>query len=183
MTDDMHLHEEERHVWRGHPSQLLNLPTYLLLAVGAGAATWLLFAGRGTMMRGVSVETGGAALRAFPWVVAGVWILAALAALAVALRSASTRYELTTERLRVTDGLLSTTTEELELRRVRDFVVARSLVERMTGLGEVRLTTADSTAPRVTLRGIRDPHAMQGKIRGLVQTLIQRYGVREIDVS
>ena len=180
---DMPLHDEERHVWRGHPSQLLNLSRFVLLAVAAAGATWLLFVGRGPMMRGVSVETGGAAIRAFPWVVASVWIIAALVALAVALRTASTKYELTTERLRVTDGLLSTTTEELELRRVRDFVVARSLLERLTGIGEVRLTTADATAPRLTLRGIRDPHAMQGKIRALVQALIQRYGVREIDVS
>ena len=124
---DMPLHDEERHVWRGHPSQLLNLPTFALLTVAAAGATWLLFVGRGPMMRGVSVETGGAAIRAFPWVVASVWIIAALVALAVALRTASTKYELTTERLRVTDGLLSTTTEELELRRVRDDAVRASI--------------------------------------------------------
>lgn len=173
---------DEHTVWTGRPSQLLNLHRYLALAIGAGALTWLLLALRPVLLRGASLEIGTAAISIVTWAIVGLWSAAVLAALGIAAITASTRYELTSERLRITVGILSTTTDEVELRRVRDFVVHRAFLQRLMGLGEVRLATADVNSPAVVLRGVRDPDALQGTIRRHVQLLVRQYGVREIDV-
>ena len=87
------------------------------------------------------------------------------------------------ERLRVTTGLLSTTTQEIELRRVRDTVVMQPLSLRVLGLGHVVLLSADASTPRVTLSAVPQPVQLQSTIRELVQQAYRRSGVREFDVS
>ena len=56
----------------------------------------------------------------YPWIIVAIWVLCGIGALMTYLKVSTTKYVLTTERLRVTTGVLSTRTEDLELRRVRD---------------------------------------------------------------
>ena len=164
----------ETTVWQGTPSPLLNLPTFLGLGVAAVAATvgilWLRNA------------AGLAVVSWVPWLLLGIWLICGVAALIAHLRVTSVRYQLTTERLRITTGIFSTATEDLELRRVRDSGVERPFLMRLVGLGHVHLTSADPSTPRVTLSAVSDPDRLQATLRGLVNDAIQRWGVREIDV-
>jgi uncharacterized membrane protein YdbT with pleckstrin-like domain len=165
-------------VWQGTPSARADSLTYAALLVGAlGATAALLFLGS------ASEAGSGRSLAALvPWLVTLVWLLGLGAALGSYVRSRSTRYTLTSQRLRVTTGLLSTTTHELELRRVRDTVVVQPLFLRMLGLGHVTLLSADASTPRETLRAVPDPQALQSTIRSLVQASYRSGAVREIDV-
>ena len=56
----------------------------------------------------------------YPWIIVAIWVLCGIGALVTYLKMSTTKYVLTTERLRVTTGMLSTVTQDLELRRVRD---------------------------------------------------------------
>ncbi|MEJ7809836.1 MAG: PH domain-containing protein [Gemmatimonadaceae bacterium] len=171
----------ETTVWRGSPSQLIALPTYVLLALGAILATVGLLALRDASVdRTVVSDTG--ANPVFTWLIPLVCAVCALIALGQYLRLRSVRYVLTSERLRITTGIMTTVTEEIELRRVRDTSVVRTLFARMTGLGDIRVTSADPTAPRVLLRAVRDPDTLQSTIRTIVQRLYARHGVREVDI-
>ncbi|HEY0969666.1 MAG TPA: PH domain-containing protein [Gemmatimonadales bacterium] len=175
-TDDV----AEQIVWQGRPSALVDLPFHLLLISGAVLATLgLLFILPGAS---VSVAERDVTARVFQWIIAGVWVLVVFLVLARAIARRATRYILTSERLRVTSGILSTTTEDLELRRVRDTGVTRPFLLRMLGLGDVRILSADPSHPRVTLHAVREPDVLQGTIRKLTERLIRRHGVREIDV-
>jgi uncharacterized membrane protein YdbT with pleckstrin-like domain len=171
--------ESEPVVWRGTPSALAQAPTYVALLLGLLVATaGLVFLGRAG-----GTGAGGRSLGPIvPWLVALAWVGAGAVALSVYLQSRSTRYTLTAQRLRVTTGLLSTTTQELELRRVRDTVVVQPLFQRLLGLGHVMLISADASTPRVTLRSVADPGGLQSTIRSHVQQAYARGGVREIDV-
>ena len=169
----------ERVVWQGRPSWLVDLPFHLLLLVGAVLASLALLLLLPAAVPGPDATTHA---RVFSWVLAALWVGIVALALGRWLARRSTRYVLTTERLRVTTGILSTVTEDLELRRVRDSPVERPFFQRLVGLGNVRITTADPSTPRVVLRAVRDPDGLQDRLRGLVEGLIRRHGVREIDV-
>ncbi len=171
----------ERTVWRGSPSQTVNLPVYLLLAIGAIVSTvGLLFLRAGTAP---SATTDINARSVYPWIIVAIWGLCGIGALVAYLKVSTTKYVLTTERLRVTTGVLSTRTEDLELRRVRDSVILRPFWARMLGLGDVQVLSADASTPRVSLHAIRDPDAVQSMIRSNVQTQWSRFGVRQMELD
>jgi len=90
-------------------------------------------------------------------------------------------YELTTERLRQTHGVLSKRTDELELYRVKDIALEQPFFLRMFGLANVLLETSDKTTPRVTIHGIRDAQELANTIRQHVEVQRHKKGVREID--
>jgi uncharacterized membrane protein YdbT with pleckstrin-like domain len=168
----------EQTVWQGRPSALVDLPFYLTLLVGAVLATIALL-----VLLPAARPSPEAATTAnlFGWVIAALWIGCVAIALSRWILRRATRYVLTTERLRITTGVLSTETEDIELRRVRDSSVARPFALRLVGLGDVRLRSADATAPQVTLHAVRDPDRLQETVRTLVEGLVRRHGVGEID--
>ena len=169
----------ERVVWQGRPSWLVDLPFHLALLVGGALAS----AGLVLLLRPGAAEPEAATdARLVTWVLAGVWAAIVVLALARWLTRRSVRYVLTTQRLRITTGILSTVTEDIELRRVRDSAVERPFFQRLVGLGNVRVTSADPSHPRVLLHAVRDPDGLQDRLRTLVEGLIRRHGVREIDV-
>ena len=181
MTDpELEEHATERTVWQGTPSQAINLPLYLLIGLGLIVATVGLLVLRAAT-RGDPVPDGGTSI--YPWVIVGLWILGGIGALAAYLKVSTTKYVVTTERLRVTTGILSTVTEDLELRRVRDLIVRRPFWSRVMGLGDIEIMSADASTPRATLRSVRDPDGLQSKIRAAVHQQYLKYAVRHLEVD
>ena len=90
-------------------------------------------------------------------------------------------YQLPGERMLETKGLLSRTTEVLDLYRVKDIRVDQPLTQRLFGRGTVVLFTSDRSTPTVNVCGIRSPHAFAETLRELVEQCRARNGVREID--
>jgi len=171
----------ERTVWRGSPSQAVNLPVYLVLGIGVVVSTvGLLFLRNGTAP---SATTDVNMRAVFPWIIVAIWVLCGIGALATYLKVSTTKYVLTTERLRVTTGVLSTRTEDLELRRVRDSIILRPLWARLAGLGDVQILSADASTPRLVLHAIRDPDGVQTVIRSNVQEQWSRFGVRQMELD
>lgn len=156
---------EENIVWRGSPSQWTNFGTFVLCLLLAGAVAPLY----------LYTELGPIAFA----------FLALPVALA-ALRWIVTRchvYEVTTERLRTTTGLLSRTTTELELYRVRDYTVIRPFWLRLVGRGNLVLQTSDRTNPQVVLRAVPDVESLKDQIRANTERLRLSRGVRDIEID
>ncbi len=95
----------------------------------------------------------------------------------------ATTYELTTQRLRITRGILNRRLDELELYRVKDYVLEQPLFLRLLGLGNLTLVSSDATTPTVALRAIRDAADVREKLRSAVQIERDRKRVRELDVD
>ena len=149
--------EEEKSVWQGGPSQILNLHIFLLCGVTAAALLIIAFYFRDKLGVPTASIVGGAA------------IIPIVAALSKWLQVNCIRYELTTERLRVRSGVLTRKTDEIELYRVKDYVLQEPFALRMFGLGDVVLQTTDDANPVVLLKAIHRSDSLRDEIRKYVE--------------
>ena len=158
--------DEETTVWEGSPSQILNLHVFILCGLAAGA------------LIGVAIVFRDRLSPPFAYVLAGAAVVPILFAFVKWLQIKCRRYQLTTERLKMRHGVLSRQTEELELYRVKDYVLMEPLWLRMFGLANISLTTNDDTNPRVLLQAVPDGDSLRDQFRKHVEICRQKKGVR-----
>src|SRR5947209_15332188 len=70
------------------------------------------------------------------------------------LQTKSRVYELTTERLKTTEGVFSKVTDTLELYRVKDIETRQPFFYRTVGVENVQLNTSDASSPSLLLDAI-----------------------------
>jgi membrane protein YdbS with pleckstrin-like domain len=93
-----------------------------------------------------------------------VWMLALVAIALVWLyplvllgyNRLSVRYRLTNQRFFHERGILKRVTDRIEVIDMDDISFEQGLVERMLGVGTIRITSSDRTHGRLTLKGIDD---------------------------
>ena len=90
----------------------------------------------------------------------------------------SRHYEITTQRVRIRQGLFSKRTDELELYRVKDSTVFEPFWQRLFGVGSIVITTNDASTPSLTLEAL--PHASdtREKLRAAIEECRDRKRVR-----
>jgi uncharacterized membrane protein YdbT with pleckstrin-like domain len=93
------------------------------------------------------------------------------------------RYEVTSERIRVTTGVLSRRMDEIELYRVKDTTIDQPFFLRLFGLANLVVTTSDASTPTVVLKAIPDATSLRENLRGSVEKLRDRKRVREVDYN
>jgi uncharacterized membrane protein YdbT with pleckstrin-like domain len=138
---------EERTVWLGTPSQIVNLGSFVLL----GLFFWLVIP---------------------LFVILWKWLVVK-----------NTKYELTTERLRMRHGVFNKDTDELELYRVRDYKLHQPFFLRLFSLGDIVLQTSDKSHPHVVIKAIPGGEDLREKLRTYVEECRTRKGVRELDIE
>ena len=92
-------------------------------------------------------------------------------------------YEVTTQRIRIRQGVFSRRTDSLELYRVKDASFQQPFTMRVVGIGNVELETSDATNPLLVLRGVPDGDALRERILKAVDKVRDVKRVRELDVS
>ena len=86
-----------------------------------------------------------------------------------------TRYQLSADRLFVSEGFLNIKDDEVLLYRVRDIDTRRSLWQRIFGVGTVTVMSSDKTMPTLVLKNIKDPLMVKELIHNQVEEMkIQR---------
>jgi|UniRef100_UPI003784BE02 uncharacterized membrane protein YdbT with pleckstrin-like domain len=154
-------------LWSGHTSQWVHFWYYLfciVIAVGIAFAATI-----------PALFTGGLAYAALiipllMWLIRW-WV------------TKCTYYELTTQRLRISTGILNKRVDELELYRVKDYSIEQPLMLRLVGLGNLSMVTSDATSPTVSMRAIPGAEQVREKLRTAVQAERDRKRVRELDVD
>jgi uncharacterized membrane protein YdbT with pleckstrin-like domain len=104
-------------------------------------------------------------------------------ALARFLQTKSKVYELTTERLKITEGIFNKVTDTLELYRVKDLETRQPFWSRMCGLENVQVNTSDVSTPFVLLDAVPIKLRLGDKIRNAVENVRMQKRVREIDIE
>ena len=157
---------QETLIWRGTPSNWTNFGTYffcLLLAAGVVAGYFFVTPPQPLILLGLVIPVA--------------WMLVSW----IAIRCH--RYEITSERVKITTGLLSRRTNELELYRVRDYSVDEPFWLRLVGCGNIELVTADRTTPSFKLSAVPNAASLKDQIRIYTERMRQRRGVRELDID
>ncbi|MDB6140104.1 MAG: hypothetical protein JWO94_3176 [Verrucomicrobiaceae bacterium] len=155
---------EETVLWKGSSSQLVHLRAYLIwLGVAAAivaAGTFLLFPPlySALLIPGI-----------------GMWIRWQL--------TKATVYELTTQRLRKTTGLLSKKIDELELYRVKDSTLEQPFLLRMFRAGHIKVLSSDATMPELTLVAVNRAYDVREKLRKAVEEERDRKRVRDVEFT
>lgn len=80
-----------------------------------------------------------------------------------------TRYTLTSEKLLIKIGFLSTREEEIKLYRILDFTVRKTLFQRIFGVGDIELHTADRSTPVFVMKGIKNVESIKELISEKVE--------------
>jgi uncharacterized membrane protein YdbT with pleckstrin-like domain len=153
--------EPENVLWKGRSSQWLNLGNFIvaaLLAAGIIAAGSLGFP---------------LAFAALP--------LPLLYLLWKFLVVRCHVFELTTERLRITQGVINQHIDEIELYRVKDSLTLRPWWMRLTGLASIELEASDRTLPKLVIPAIPGGVEMREILRKQVELQRDKKRVREMD--
>ena len=95
----------------------------------------------------------------------------------------NTAYSLTTQRIKLEEGVLSKRYDQVELYRVKDTVLTRTLVQRLLGLGSIKMITSDPSQPELCFPSIADSENVREMIRQNVERMRRLRGVRELDVA
>ena len=95
----------------------------------------------------------------------------------------SRRYEITTQRVRIRQGVFSKRTDELELYRVKDSIVLEPFWQRLFGLGNIVISTNDTTTPTITLEALPNAREIREKLRSATEECRDRKRVRVAELE
>ncbi len=99
------------------------------------------------------------------------------------LRIVNERYIITTERIRLSQGIFNRSVDEIELYRVRDVRLEQPLWQRLFSLGNLNLVTTDASHPTVTLRAIANAEQLWNQIRHHAEICRRQKGISEVDFT
>lgn len=90
-------------------------------------------------------------------------------------------YEITSQRVRVTSGVINQTIDEVELYRVKDTQMFRPWWMRLTGLASIHLDTSDRSIPNLVIPAVSGGAGLREILREQVELTRDRKRVREMD--
>ncbi|MCW1923261.1 PH domain-containing protein [Luteolibacter arcticus] len=150
----------EEVLWKGSPSQVLNLGKYLV-----------------ALLLAIGIAVGGLF---FP----PVWVALVLPlgwALWIFIETRSVRHELTTERIRMSAGVFNQQMDDVELYRVKDTSMERPFWYRMFGLSSLIIETSDRSQPRIEIKAVHNGDELRETLRKQVEFWRDKKRVREVD--
>ena len=156
--------DAEQAAWKGGPSQIVNVPAF---AASAVIATIFFVVGP-----------------RFPEIQNYILLGAVIPALWAGWKWLTVRchrFEISTERLKMYQGVLNRSVDEIELYRVKDTQIQQPILYRIFGLGHVILETSDRSHPKATLNAIKAPREVGEILRREVEALREKKRVREVD--
>lgn len=124
----------------------------------------------------VSVVLIVAAFFVWPVVIAIPIIWAGLGAYLL-YRKLGVHYTLTSQRFIHQSGILVRTTDRVEIIEIDDVTFSQGLVERMIGVGTIKISSSDKTHPEILLLGIDDVQRVSGLIDDTRRKERRRRGV------
>jgi uncharacterized membrane protein YdbT with pleckstrin-like domain len=153
---------QEQTLFRGSPSAVINLGTFVfcgLVLVASLAFAFIVPPPFNLVLLGLAVVA--LAYAAVQWLLIKVRV-----------------YEVTTERIRMTNGIFTRRTDELELYRVKDTTLIEPLLLRMFSLGDIELTTHDVSTPVLRLEAVRNARALREELRKSIEACRDQKRVR-----
>lgn len=89
-------------------------------------------------------------------------------------------WSITEEQLIYTRGVIAIDTDYLELYRINDFAEYSSVVDRIFGLKNIRITSTDQSSPILLMVGIDKKDDVLSYLRQQVELMKQKHRIHEI---
>ena len=119
-----------------------------------------------------------------PW-----WLTLALVVLGLVcigipwLRTKMIRYRISNYRIDFERGLFSRSIDTLELWHVEDIAFHQSLIDRIMGVGDIKVISHDDTTPQLMLRGIPNPRPLFESLKQRIIAVKRQRGVIKMDIG
>jgi hypothetical protein len=91
--------------------------------------------------------------------------------------SLSVHYQITSERVRITEGMLGKDREDIELVRIQDMDLSQGINERMLGIGDIEIRSHDPSHPTAVLNNVSNPTEVHEILRRAVLKARKKYNV------
>lgn len=91
--------------------------------------------------------------------------------------SLSTSYSITSERVRITEGILGKDREDIDLVRIKDIDITQGLTERMLNIGDIHIHSDDASHPTIILNNVSHPTEVHEALRRAVLKARKKYNV------
>lgn len=161
---------EENTIWQGSPSQVINISSFVVNGLAAIAIiAAVVFSSQ--YVGGLIALGAAMMLLIFP-VGAALW------------RWSDTKarlYTLTSQRLRIKQGVFSRREDELELYRVDDISIEQPFFLRLFGVANVVLASSDRTTPRTIIPAVGASDQLRDKLRSCIEECRDRKRTRVVD--
>ncbi|MGP9551949.1 PH domain-containing protein, partial [Halomonas sp. AOP42-D1-22] len=172
--------ESGNYLRRLKPSLALALPSFIAYLALALVVTYALYEFQPEVLLMAGWIGLGARLEAsYALVVAALWALCAMKPLWQALVLLTTRYDVSSDMLYYSRGVLNSRRDQIEIARIRDLSTEKPFPLRLLGLGYLQVDSVDTTHPQLVLRGQRDVNELKAWLHMLNVQERQRLGVRE----
>jgi membrane protein YdbS with pleckstrin-like domain len=111
------------------------------------------------------------------WVGVGMLVAAALWVFYRAIDLKRIRYEVSADRIEFTRGIFNRKIDNLDIFRIVDLKLHRSLLDCIAGVGSVTLITRDESDPAFTFEKVKDPKALYDIIKKASLVADRKQGV------
>jgi membrane protein YdbS with pleckstrin-like domain len=147
--------ETEKDLFSGHPATIYSIgqivPFLVVIALAIGI--------------GYAIESRGGSEDAISYTVLGCLVACGIIFLRFYLKSRQTRYEITTQRIKLEKGVLSKRQESLELFRIDHFELLKPLGMRLLGQAALRLFSSDAELEKFYIYGVPNLEAIAETLR------------------
>jgi hypothetical protein len=93
------------------------------------------------------------------------------------------RYRISNYRIDYERGLLSRRIDTLELWHVEDISFNQSLIDRIMGVGDIKVISHDDTTPQLLLKGLPNPRPLFESLKQRIIAVKRQRGVIKMDVG
>ena len=91
--------------------------------------------------------------------------------------SIGVHYTITNQRVRISEGVLGKTREDIELVRIQDMDYSQGFTERAFSIGDVTIRSQDSSHPVLVLNNVRNPGEVHEILRRAVLKARKQHGL------
>jgi membrane protein YdbS with pleckstrin-like domain len=152
----------------------------LLLIAGAWGVLALPIERWITIFRGLSAPTQRVIALGINLAAEGTIVLVILGLILRAAYLKGTRYQVTRDRIEWIRGLFSRKIDNVDMFRVIDIKLYRSILDCLTGVGRITLYTKDQTDPKFVFEKVREPKKLYDLIKKQSLEADRRQGVVHI---
>jgi hypothetical protein len=132
---------------------------------------------------GAGAIAAGVLLKGVLWLSVVLVVLGLLTFFIPAILARTVRYRITNYRIDYERGLLSRRIDTLELWHVEDLSFSQSLLDRITGVGNIKIISHDPTTPELQMRGLPNPRALFTSLQQRIIAVKRQRGVIKMDAG